>query len=153
MLFHLGVVDRPPRSGGPVLLEQRLAQVAAPIRAELVGYLDWKKATCHTKTVSSMATRLKHFYTGNLASDLALILGVSQSRMSKRRRGITPFDIDEASKTADYFGVSITTLFGELTSPKGGPDRGGLESARPDSNRRPRDSEPAISRRIPAVLI
>jgi integrase len=61
VLFHLGILDSPPRSGGPVPLAERLEHVAAPIRAEMVAYLDRKKATCQPKTVSAMATRLKHF--------------------------------------------------------------------------------------------
>src|SRR5215207_10159889 len=61
VLFHLGILDSLPRSGGPVPLEERLAQVAAPIRAEMIAYLERKKATCHAKTVSAMATRLKQF--------------------------------------------------------------------------------------------
>lgn len=61
VLFHLGILDSLPRSGGPVPLAERLAQVSAPIRAEMIAYLERKKATCHTKTVSAMATRLKHF--------------------------------------------------------------------------------------------
>src|SRR5215207_8049817 len=61
VLFHLGILDSLPRSGGPVPLEERLAKVAAPIRAEMIAYLERKKATCHAKTVSAMATRLKHF--------------------------------------------------------------------------------------------
>ena len=61
VLFHLGILDSLPRSGGPVPLQERLAEVSAPIRAEMIAYLERKRATCHAKTVSAMATRLKHF--------------------------------------------------------------------------------------------
>ncbi len=87
VLFHLGVVDGPPRSGGPVPLEQRLAQVAAPIRTELIGYLERKKATCHAKTVSAMATRLKHFgvFLTTIDPDLRTVQDLD------RRRHIEPW--------------------------------------------------------------
>jgi integrase len=61
VLFHLGVVDEPPRSGGPVPFAERLAEVRPPIRTVLVAYLERKRATCQIKTVSALATRLKHF--------------------------------------------------------------------------------------------
>tara|TARA_B100000678_G_scaffold106363_4_gene89180 strand:- start:631 stop:801 length:171 start_codon:yes stop_codon:yes gene_type:complete len=40
VLFHLGVLDSPPRTGGPIPYEERLAEVSAPLPAELVGYLE-----------------------------------------------------------------------------------------------------------------
>ena len=46
VLFHLGVLDSLPRSGGPTPLAERLAHVSPPVRAELVAYLERKKATC-----------------------------------------------------------------------------------------------------------
>src|SRR5690606_9880003 len=61
VLFHLGVIDTPPRNGGPVPYAERLAEVQAPLRGELIEYLERKRATCERKTVSAMATRLKHF--------------------------------------------------------------------------------------------
>ncbi|WP_220446796.1 tyrosine-type recombinase/integrase [Nonomuraea deserti] len=47
--------------GGPVPFEQRLAEVAEPIRTTMIAYLERKRATCQPKTVSAIATRLKHF--------------------------------------------------------------------------------------------
>jgi len=87
VLFHLGVVDRPPRSGGPVPLEERLRQVAGPIRAEMIAYLERKKATCRAKTVSAMATRLKHFgvFLTTIDPDLTSV------RDLDRRRHIEPW--------------------------------------------------------------
>jgi hypothetical protein len=61
VLFHLGVLDVLPRSGGPVPFAERLDQVRPPVRAALVAYLERKRATCAPKTVSAVATRLKHF--------------------------------------------------------------------------------------------
>ena len=61
VLFHLGVVDTGPRTGGPIPFAERLAGVGAGVRTELIAYLDRKRATCQTTTVSSMATKLKHF--------------------------------------------------------------------------------------------
>ena len=61
VLYHLGVVDQLPRAGGPIPLAERLAELTPSIREEMVAYLERKKATCQVKTVSTMATRLKHF--------------------------------------------------------------------------------------------
>jgi integrase len=61
VLFHLGILDQLPRCGGPVPFAERLAQVRPPIRATMIAYLDRKRATCQPKTVSGIATRLKHF--------------------------------------------------------------------------------------------
>ena len=58
--------------------------------------------------------------------DLALALSISQSQMSKRLRGIIPLDSDELVSIAAYFGVSVGSLFGELTTrlPEGPHDGG-----------------------------
>jgi integrase len=61
VLFHLGIVDELPRSGGPVPFAERLAEVRPPIRTTMIAYLERKRATCQRKTVSAIATRLKHF--------------------------------------------------------------------------------------------
>jgi integrase len=61
VLYHLGIVDHLPRSGGPVPFAERLAEVGPPIRDTLIAYLERKRATCQPKTVSGIATRLKHF--------------------------------------------------------------------------------------------
>jgi integrase len=87
VLFHLGILDALPRSGGPIPLAERLAQVSAPIRAEMIAYLERKKATCHAKTVSAMATRLKHFgvFLATADPDLATVKDL------QRRRHIEPW--------------------------------------------------------------
>jgi site-specific recombinase XerD len=61
VLFHLGIVDQLPRCGGPVPFVERLAEVRPAIRATMIAYLERKRATCQPKTVSGIATRLKHF--------------------------------------------------------------------------------------------
>jgi integrase len=61
VLFHLGIVDQLPRSGGPVPFAERLADLRPPIRETMTAYLERKRATCQPKTVSAIATRLKHF--------------------------------------------------------------------------------------------
>jgi transcriptional regulator with XRE-family HTH domain len=55
--------------------------------------------------------------------DLTRVLGVSQTGISKRLRGITPFDADEIGVLAHHFGVSPSVLFGEATPPDDGPPR------------------------------
>jgi integrase len=87
VLFHLGVLDTPPHSGGPVPFTERLAEVRAPLRAELIGYLDRKRATCERKTVSAMATRLKHFGVFLTNTDPSL----TSVRELDRRQHIEPF--------------------------------------------------------------
>ena len=42
-------------------LVERLAGVSPGVRAELISYLERKRATCEAKTISSMATKLKWF--------------------------------------------------------------------------------------------
>jgi site-specific recombinase XerD len=61
VLFHMGIVDQLSRSNGPVPFAVRLAAVQQPIRDTMVAYLQRKQATCKPKTVSTTATRLKHF--------------------------------------------------------------------------------------------
>src|SRR3954454_1506513 len=61
VLFHLGIVDELPRSGGPVPFAERLTELTPSVRDAMVAYLERKKATCAPKTVTAMATRLKHF--------------------------------------------------------------------------------------------
>lgn len=87
VLFHLGVLDDLPRNGGPVPFTERLAQVSPPIQAELIAYLERKKATCQVKTVSTMATRLKHFgiFLATIDPDLVTVGDLD------RRRHIEPF--------------------------------------------------------------
>lgn len=55
---------------------------------------------------------------------LAEALDLSQTAVSRRLRGITPFDVVDLAKTAGLLNVSITTLLGEAgTTPHrpGGP--------------------------------
>ena len=104
VLFHLGVLDTPPRSGGPVPYEERLAAITAPLRAELVGYLERKRATCDRKTVSAMATRLKHFGVFLTETDPTLM----SVRDLDRRRHIEPFLSSLVDAISDKDGAPIS---------------------------------------------
>ncbi|WP_455132041.1 tyrosine-type recombinase/integrase [Microbacterium aurum] len=104
VLFHLGVLDSPPRSGGPIPYEERLADVTAALRAELVGYLERKRATCDRKTVSAMATRLKHFGVFLTETDPAL----TSVRDLDRRRHIEPFLASLVDAVSDKDGAPIS---------------------------------------------
>jgi integrase len=87
VLFHLGVVDQLPRSGGPVPFAERLAQVRPPIRASMIAYLERKRATCQPKTVSAVATRLTHFgvFLADVDPELESVAALD------RRRHIEPY--------------------------------------------------------------
>lgn len=82
VLFHLGIVAELPRSNGPVPFAERLADVEPPIRASLIAYLERKRATCVPKTVSALATRLKHFgvFLAHIDPDLASIADLDRCR-------------------------------------------------------------------------
>lgn len=104
VLFHLGVLETPPHSGGPVPFEERLAEVAAPLRGELIGYLERKRATCERKTVSAMATRLKHFGVFLTEIDPSL----TSMRDLDRRRHIEPFLASLVDAVSDKDGAPIS---------------------------------------------
>jgi integrase len=87
VLFHLGIVDELPRSGGPVPFAERLAEVRPPIRATMIAYLERKRATCQRKTVSAIATRLKHF--GMFLADIDP--GLDSIAALDRRTHIEPY--------------------------------------------------------------
>lgn len=87
VLFHLGIVDELPRSGGPVPFADRLAEVAPPIRETVIAYLERKRATCQRKTVSAIATRLKHF--GVFLADIDP--GLDSIASLDRRKHIEPY--------------------------------------------------------------
>jgi integrase len=83
VLFHLQILPAQPASGaGPAALADRLEDVAPPIRAVLVAYLERKRATCVPKTVSSLASRLMHFGVFLTRADPALssIAGLDRCR-------------------------------------------------------------------------
>ncbi|WP_210718591.1 tyrosine-type recombinase/integrase [Amycolatopsis acididurans] len=87
VLFHLGIVDELPRSGGPVPFTERLADVRPPIRETMIAYLERKRATCQPKTVSALATRLKHF--GKFLADIDP--GLDSVAHLDRRKHIEPY--------------------------------------------------------------
>src|SRR5262249_13354893 len=45
VLFHLGILDQMPRSGGPIPFTERLSEVRPAIRQTMIAYLDRKRAT------------------------------------------------------------------------------------------------------------
>lgn len=87
VLFHLGVLNELPRSGGPVPFGERLADLRPPIRETMIAYLERKRATCQPKTVSTIATRLKHFgvFLADIDPDLASVAALD------RRTHIEPY--------------------------------------------------------------
>lgn len=61
---------------------------------------------------------------------LADVLGVTQTQVSKRLRGLIPFDVDELDVMAGYFRVSVTELVGgPANSPRPGGPTEGVEDA------------------------
>jgi integrase len=120
VLFHLGIVDELPCSGGPVPFAERLAEVRPPIRETVVAYLERKRATCQRKTVSAIATRLKHF--GLFLADIDP--GLDSIAALDRRRHIEPYltSLVDAvnSKTGELITVAdrsrrVLALMGFLT--------------------------------------
>ena len=89
---------------------------------------------------------------GMSQSQLSQVIGISQPQLSKRLKGLIPFDLDELVLLADYFGVSVGSLFGEMTNtPRpGGPGGGGRYAIR-DSNPEPADLEQFRNRRSSAT--
>ncbi len=61
VLFHLGIVETPPKRRGPSSLDERMADVAPALRPAFVAYLERKSGTCVAGTITTMATRLAHF--------------------------------------------------------------------------------------------
>ncbi|MCY1657428.1 hypothetical protein OVA21_09475 [Dietzia sp. SL131] len=104
VLYHLGVVDQLPRAGGPIPLAERLAEITPSIRDEMVAYLERKKATCQVKTVSTMATRLKHFgvFLTGIDPDLASVADLD------RRHHIEPWLSSLPDSVSDKDGKPIS---------------------------------------------
>ncbi len=87
VLFHLGIVDEPPRAGGPLPFAERLAGVRPAVRAPMIAYLERKRATCQRHTVSAIATRLRHFGEFLARADP----GLESLALLDRRRHIEPY--------------------------------------------------------------
>ena len=76
----------------------------------MIAYLERKQATCHTKTVSAMATRLKHFgvFLAEVDPDLATVTDLD------RRRHIEPYlaslldAVSEQGRRADQPSATVT---------------------------------------------
>src|SRR6478736_3590159 len=105
VLFHLGVLDTPALpTSKQVPLEQRMAEVAEPLRGAFVAYRHRRKATCKTKTVSSLATRLAGFgrFLAEIDPDLTSLAELD------RRRHIEPFLTSLTGATNSVTGEPIT---------------------------------------------
>lgn len=105
VLFHLGVVDEPPKAASqPQSLSDRVADVSAALRPDFVAYLERKTGTCVPKTVSSLATRLAHFgrFLNDLDPDLESLAGLD------RRRHIEPYLNSVAEAVNPKTGQPIT---------------------------------------------
>ena len=87
VLFHLGIVETPPKSRGPSSLEERMVDVAPALRPAFVAYLERKSGICVAGTITTMATRLSHFGRFLAAIDPQL---ASLSDLD-RRRHIEPY--------------------------------------------------------------
>lgn len=73
VLFHMGVLPALPEpSQQPWPFTRRLADIDEPMHSILVRYLQRKSLTCKPKTVSCLATRLKHFATFMATIDAGL---------------------------------------------------------------------------------
>lgn len=79
---------------------------------------------------------------------LAVVLGITQTQVSARLRGRTPWHIADLEALAAYFGVSVPELVGGNAgiNPGGG---GGGERARRDSNPQPSDPKVVPIRQMP----
>jgi transcriptional regulator with XRE-family HTH domain len=65
-------------------------------------------------------------------ADLQRVLGLSQSAVSKRLRGTTPFDVNELELVAGYFGMTLAELIAEADKPRpDGPHSLGRQPRRP----------------------
>lgn len=74
VLFHMGILPALPEPcQQPWPFTRRLEGIPEPMHSILVRYLQRKTVTCKPKTVSCLATRLKHFATFITAIDPELI--------------------------------------------------------------------------------
>lgn len=105
ILFHLGILaSQAPPAVTALTLDERMADVPAALRPAFVAYLQRKRATCTTKTVSSLATRLAHFgrYLAAIDPDVT-----SLSELD-RRRHIEPFITSLTTTVNSVTGAPIT---------------------------------------------
>lgn len=70
-------------------------------------------------------------------TNLAKLLGVQQSAVSKKLRGERSFSAEELLTIAQHFGVSVAVLFGEKENGPTGESGRSNESLHTESNRRP----------------
>jgi transcriptional regulator with XRE-family HTH domain len=83
---------------------------------------------CVAEEVGVLAAR--HKRDGVNQAALARVLGISQSQVSKRMRGATPFTLAELGQLAWFFGVDPAVLLGAARNPHPAVPDGGLEKVR-----------------------
>lgn len=66
-----------------------------------------------TAEVVGAAVRAELARAGKSQTDLAAVLGVTQAAVSKRIRGVTPFDVNEIALVAQALGVDVSVLIAD----------------------------------------
>ena len=75
-----------------------------------------------------------------LQADIAEVLGVTQTQVSRRLRGHTPFTLSDVQLLADYFQTTPLVLLGYMQEPRPTkPERGSDSYTARDSNPEPAD--------------
>ena len=69
-------------------------------------------------------------------AQLGNVIGVTQSQMSKRLKGVVPFTLDEIEALAAFFGMAPLELLGYAEAPRPSGPRG-QTLPRLDSNQQP----------------
>ncbi len=106
VLFHLDIVDVPPPHWQlSKTFAERVVDVHRPLQPAFIAYLERKTGTCHTKTVTCMATRLVHF--GRFLADVDPELR-SLAELD-RQRHIEPYLNSVASAINSKNGEPITS--------------------------------------------
>lgn len=66
-----------------------------------------------TAEVVGATVRAELARAGKSQTDLAAVLGVTQTAVSKRLRGVTPFDVNELAAVADALGLDLAVLIAD----------------------------------------
>lgn len=69
-----------------------------------------------TAEVVGAAVRAELARAGKSQNDLAAVLGVTQTAVSKRLRGVTPFDVNELARVAEALGLDMSVLIAGTTA-------------------------------------
>lgn len=70
-----------------------------------------------TAEVVGATVRAELARAGKSQTDLAAVLGVTQTAISKRLRGVTPFDVNELAKVAVALGIDMSVLIADAGQP------------------------------------